>query len=72
MKSRVDAVDNMQASRRPVAADLNVVIQTPRLNIAVAPEFDLIQLQYSHRRRTTVSGATGREYFFLCDDSTAV
>jgi len=43
-----DAVDNMQASRRPVAADLTVAIQTPRLNITVAPDIPT-------RRRPTVS-----------------
>ena len=65
-----DAVDNMQASRRPVAADLTVAIQTPRLNITVAPEFDPIQLQYSHSPPTH-RFCTIREYF-LCGNSTAV
>jgi hypothetical protein len=52
MKNRAGAVD----SGRPVATDLTVAIQTPRLKITVAPEFDLIRLQYS--RQPSVSGAT--------------
>ena len=47
MKDRADAGDSMQANR-PVAADLPVAFETPRLQITVAPEFDLIRLQYSH------------------------
>jgi hypothetical protein len=47
MKDRAGAGDNIQASRRPVAVDLTVAIQTPRLQIIVVPEFELIRLQYS-------------------------